>query len=59
MNIFFHSGINLDLSLIEIKSIFNNKIKDEQIIIDHRNNIISIELELSDEEIINLQNKLG
>ncbi len=45
--------------MIEIKSIFNNKIKDEQIIIDHRNNIISIELELSDEEIINLQNKLG
>ena len=59
MNIFFHSGINLDLSLSEIKSIFENQLNMESILIDKRNHIIGLEINLTDKQIIEIQNRLG
>lgn len=56
MSIFFHSGTNLELSLAEIKSIFN--VSDEKITYSKENLIIELDIDLDNKTIITFQKRL-
>ena len=58
MNIFFHSGINVDLSLTEIKSIFNKSQEDDIFIHSLKTWVIQAKLDLSRNDLACMQDRL-